>query len=73
MAARVPVPKGSAVSPTRIWFSVVATSGRTASGVQVVPTGNGAPSGPASGAPSRSRISVSGVGSHFVPEAASVA
>jgi hypothetical protein len=72
IAARVPVPIGDAVSPMRIWFSVVATSAGTASGVQALPVGRGAPSGPVSGAPLRSRISVTGVGLHFVPLAASV-
>src|SRR3954452_24481687 len=67
MAARVPVPIGVATSPMRIWLSVVATSGGTARGVQVLPVGTGLPSALVSGAPLRSRIWVTGVGLHCVP------
>ena len=73
IAARVPVPIGSAVSPTRIWLSVVATAGGTASGVQEGPVGSGASRpGRSAGAPARSSTATTGVGSHCVPLAASV-
>jgi hypothetical protein len=60
------------VSPTRIWFSVVATTGGTASGVQKVPVFSGSPVGPVSGAPMWSSTETTGVGSHWVPLAARV-
>jgi hypothetical protein len=63
---------GRAVSPTRIWFSVVATARGTASGVQEFPVFSGAPSAPVSGAPLRSSTPVTATGSHCVPLAARV-
>ena len=72
MAARVPVPMGSAVSPTRIWLSVVATAGGTALGVQVFRGTTRLPSARARGWPVRSRTAVIVMGSHCVPDAARV-
>ncbi len=63
------MPYGSVEPPTRIWLSVVATAGGTASGVHAGPVGYGVPSSRASGCPFRSRISVTGRGSHCVPSA----
>ena len=70
ICARRPVPP--VTTPTIMLASVFATPGLRASGLQWSPVSIGLPSAPFSGWPVRSRIAVTGVGSQWVPLAATV-